>query len=147
MNERRGVVVSVNNYRVIKRNGKTRGEHRIIMEKVLGRSLERCEVVHHKNGDRSDNRIENLEVMALPEHSRHHMTQLSDSSWAKRFNGAIGNRQKGHRNTQIKLDEESVRKIKARLPNCKNMAALGRDFGVSKWMIYRIKSGEDWGWV
>lgn len=49
-------------------------EHRYVYEKKINRTLESFEIIHHINENRSDNRLENLQLFASNgEHLRHHM--------------------------------------------------------------------------
>lgn len=50
-----------------------RAEHRIVMDRQEGRRIRKEELVHHTNGVKTDNRPENLTLMAAKDHFKLHM--------------------------------------------------------------------------
>lgn len=79
--------VDLNGYRVLYRPGHPNAtasgeifEHRVVMVAMLGRPLRDDETVHHRNGQRADNRPENLELWS---HSQPSGQRIPDKlAWA-----------------------------------------------------------------
>ena len=125
-------------------DGTTRDEHRILMEKHLGRKLTRREIVHHKNEDGHDNRLENLEVITLSEHSHRHRIgkKLSEATKEKIRQNCYA--PKGEESPSSKLTEEKVTEIKKRLAAGEPQRAIAAEFGVGKTTIADINLGNRW---
>ena len=72
---RGGHIGKTTGYFYIRIDGKDVGEHILVAEKKIGRRLTPDEVVHHINGNKLDNRPENLQVMTNSEHVKLHGLQ------------------------------------------------------------------------
>ena len=54
------------------KNGRYIAEHRWVLEQKIGRLLTDNEIAHHINGNKKDNRPENLELLTISEHNKYH---------------------------------------------------------------------------
>lgn len=127
-------------YKALKVHGEKIDEHRYVMEQHLGRKLRRDEVVHHKNGDTRDNRIENLEVLTLSEHSRLHMLQRPVKNETRL---RISESLTGKPNLACrKLCEDQVRSIRDKYHKGTSQRTLASEYNVSRATIQGIVNNQ-----
>jgi len=104
--------------------------HRLVAEAFIPKDESRKQV-NHIDGDKYNNKVENLEWCNSKENIRHAMrTGLLDNS--------------GENNKLSKLKEKDVREIKKGIAMGKTITQVARDYGVSISLISMVNSGKRW---
>lgn len=111
---------------------------RLVAEEKVGRILLPGEDVHHINGDWSDDRPDNLEVLPHGEHLRRHMLGnrhgVGNKGWMNRKKTA---------SQKLSMDQVAeIRHLYSRTE--RNSLALARRFGVARNTISQIVTGRTW---
>ena len=128
-------------------DGTTRDEHRLIMERRIGRRLSSDELVHHINGDPRDNRIENLKIISRSEHARLHAPDNREMAirlhnpitLMKSIHSGLGN----HGN---KLSKRQVVEILRRIRLGQSQRNIAIELNIKRHIIDNIMRGRSWSW-
>jgi hypothetical protein len=116
-------------------------QHRAVMERHLGRTLNDDEIVHHINGNKQDNQLENLEIMLHGEHTVHHHHGAKRSQITCR---RISENRRGIPNPQKLTTEEVIAIREAYAIGGTSYRLLAEQYGVSERAIAVVVKRIHW---
>lgn len=103
--------------------------HRLVAAAFLGR-VEGYEV-NHRDGVKTNNAVENLEIVSTDENRRH-----------AKLTGLL--KSEGEKSANAKLTDEKVRRMRRLRAEGVPVAVLARQFGVSRRVVYLVGSRKAW---
>lgn len=130
-------------YKRMRVKGRLIDRHRYVMEHHLGRRLSSDEIVHHINGDPTDDRIENLELTTRSEHAKMHVTD----ELVSRIKKLDSTRFSPGKTACVKLDAQQVKEIRALLSCGFKQKTVGEKYGISHKTVSNINRGHIWSHV
>lgn len=77
---RKNGVIIEDGYRKLWNGKRYSFEHRVIMEAHIGRKLTKKEIIHHRDGDKLNNKIENLEILDRSSHPILHANEMAEAA-------------------------------------------------------------------
>jgi hypothetical protein len=111
-------------------NGVQASVHSLVMLTFVGARPEGA-WINHRNGNKSDNRLENLEYCSPKQNAEHAV-----HTGLQPMPPGAG-----------KLTEEDVRTIKSRIHDGERGCDIARDYSVTKECVYAIAKKRIWAWV
>lgn len=88
--------------------------------------------INHKNGIKTDNRPENLELCTASENQKHS------------FKIGLAFGQKGEKNPMAKLNKKNIIEIRNRYENNETQISIAKDFNITQGHIYSIVNRKSW---
>ena len=121
-------------------------EHVKVMQDHIGRAIKQNECVHHKDGNKKNNNLENLELMNHGEHTRdHHLGKKRSEKARANISEGIKKSifEKGHRGRKLNASKViEIRKIHA--SGSKTYTKTSKLYGVTPSVIMRIVNRQIW---
>ena len=124
----------------------TRDEHRLVMEAHLGRELLSNELVHHRDGDKSNNKFSNLVLTTRSKHFKTHEPEIRakarpPTELFKRRLSAMNSHEK---HPQAKLNWGIVADIRRRAGAGEKSLDIADSLGLSNAIVRQVIYNERW---